>query len=63
MRRLISLETCCGSWLAGDLLADLEGLKVIPGVTGAISGKALLDGALSLEDAAVRAAVSCEGGA
>ena len=44
-------------------LADLEALRGIPGVTGAISGKALLDGALDLEDAAVRAAVSCEGGA
>jgi phosphoribosylformimino-5-aminoimidazole carboxamide ribotide isomerase len=44
-------------------LADLEALKRIPGVTGAISGKALLDGALNLEDAAVRAAVSWEGGA
>jgi len=43
-------------------LADLEGLKGIPGVTGAISGKALLDGALSLDDAAVRAAVASEGG-
>jgi len=38
-------------------LADLEALKAIPGVYGAISGKALLDGALSLDDPAVRAAV------
>jgi len=44
-------------------LADLEALRAVPGVLGAISGKALLDGALSLEDPAVRAAVACEGGA
>jgi len=39
-------------------LVDLEGLKNISGVTGAISGKALLDGALRLDDPAVRQAVS-----
>lgn len=44
-------------------LADLEALNGISGVTGAISGKALLDGALSLEDPAVRAAVASEGDA
>lgn len=37
-------------------LQDLEALKRIPGVVGAISGKALLDGALSLENPEVRAA-------
>jgi phosphoribosylformimino-5-aminoimidazole carboxamide ribotide isomerase len=37
-------------------LQDLAALRGIPGVVGAISGKALLDGALSLEDPAVRAA-------
>jgi len=40
-------------------LADLEALRDVPGVMGAISGKALLDGALSLDDPAVRAAVAC----
>ena len=45
-------------------LADLEALRGIPGVVGAISGKALLDGALSLADPAVRGAMaSMEGGA
>lgn len=45
-------------------LRDLENLKSIPGVVGAISGKALLDGALSLDDPAVRGAMaSNEGGA
>lgn len=43
-------------------LADLASLKSVPGVTGAISGKALLDGALSLEDPAVRAAVAAPEG-
>ncbi|HPS67619.1 MAG TPA: HisA/HisF-related TIM barrel protein [Holophaga sp.] len=43
-------------------LQDLAELRGIPGVVGAISGKALLDGALSLEDAAVRAAMSSEEG-
>lgn len=38
-------------------LKDLEALKTIPGVVGAISGKALLDGAMSLEDPAVRMAL------
>ncbi len=45
-------------------LQDLEGLRTIPGVVGAISGKALLDGAMPLEDPAVRAAMAFdEGGA
>lgn len=43
-------------------LKDLAALRSIPGVVGAISGKALLDGALSLEDAAVRAAMASEEG-
>lgn len=43
-------------------LADLEAAGRIPGVVGAISGKALLDGALSLEDPAVRAAMEAEEG-
>jgi phosphoribosylformimino-5-aminoimidazole carboxamide ribotide isomerase len=38
-------------------LKDLAALEGIPGVVGAISGKALLEGALSLEDPAVRAAM------
>lgn len=41
-------------------LKDLAALRSIPGVVGAISGKALLDGALSLEDPAVRAAMASE---
>jgi phosphoribosylformimino-5-aminoimidazole carboxamide ribotide isomerase len=41
-------------------LKDLAALRRIPGVVGAISGKALLDGALSLEDPAVRAAMASE---
>ncbi len=44
-------------------LKDLAALKSIPGVVGAISGKALLDGALSLENPEVRAAMAAaEGG-
>jgi phosphoribosylformimino-5-aminoimidazole carboxamide ribotide isomerase len=43
-------------------LKDLDGLKRIPGVVGAISGKALLDGALSLDDLAVRTAMAAEEG-
>jgi phosphoribosylformimino-5-aminoimidazole carboxamide ribotide isomerase len=39
-------------------LADLGSLAAIPGVNGAISGKALLDGRLDLADAAVRAALA-----
>ncbi|HZU54138.1 MAG TPA: HisA/HisF-related TIM barrel protein, partial [Holophagaceae bacterium] len=39
-------------------LADLDALAAIPGVSGAISGKALLDGRLGLADRAVRAALS-----
>lgn len=39
-------------------LADLDALAAIPGVSGAISGKALLDGRLDLADRAVRAALS-----
>lgn len=39
-------------------LADLDALAAIPGVNGAISGKALLDGRLGLADRAVRAALS-----
>lgn len=39
-------------------LRDLAGLRAIPGVVGAISGKALLDGVLSLEDPAVRKAMA-----
>ena len=42
-------------------LADLGALAGVRGVTGAISGKALLDGNLDLDDAAVRAAL--KGGA
>jgi phosphoribosylformimino-5-aminoimidazole carboxamide ribotide isomerase len=38
-------------------LADLETLTKIPGVVGAISGKALMEGALPLEDPATRAAL------
>lgn len=38
-------------------LKDLATLRSIPGVVGAITGKALLDGALSLEDAEVRVAM------
>ncbi|HET8900670.1 MAG TPA: 1-(5-phosphoribosyl)-5-[(5-phosphoribosylamino)methylideneamino] imidazole-4-carboxamide isomerase [Holophagaceae bacterium] len=38
-------------------LADLDALASIPGVSGAISGKALLEGRLDLADAAVRAAL------
>ena len=38
-------------------LPDLEALAAIPGVTGAISGKALLDGVLDLESGSVRAAM------
>lgn len=45
-------------------LKDLEALRTIPGVVGAISGKALLDGVMSLEDPAVRTAMAFdEGGA
>jgi phosphoribosylformimino-5-aminoimidazole carboxamide ribotide isomerase len=43
-------------------LADLAAVGRIPGVVGAISGKALLDGALSLDDPAVRAAMASEEG-
>ncbi len=43
-------------------LKDLAALKGIPGVVGAISGKALLDGALSLDDPNVRAAMASEEG-
>ena len=42
-------------------LSDLGALARVPGVCGAISGKALLDGALGLADPAVRAAL--KGGA
>ncbi len=38
-------------------LADLEALTKIPGVVGAISGKALMEGVLSLDDPATRAAL------
>lgn len=38
-------------------LADLEALTKIPGVVGAISGKALMEGVLPLEDPATRAAL------
>ena len=41
-------------------LSDLAALRSIPGVVGAISGKALLDGALLLEDPDVRAAMAAE---
>jgi len=45
-------------------LADVQAAGRIPGVVGAISGKALLDGAMSLEDPAVRASMTAaEGGA
>ena len=44
-------------------LADLETLGRIPGVRAAISGKALLEGLLSLEDPSVRTALQApEGG-
>lgn len=43
-------------------LKDLADLKSIPGVVGAISGKALLDGALSLDDPNVRAAMASDEG-
>ena len=43
-------------------LKDLSALRAIPGVVGAISGKALLDGALSLEDPKVCAAMAAEEG-
>lgn len=44
-------------------LADLAALSRIPGVGAAISGKALLEGLLSLEDPCVRAALQApEGG-
>lgn len=39
-------------------LADLDALRAIPGVTGAISGKALLEGHMDLSDRPVRAALS-----
>jgi phosphoribosylformimino-5-aminoimidazole carboxamide ribotide isomerase len=39
-------------------LKDLKALKTIPGVVGAISGKALLEGLLSLEDTKVKAAMA-----
>ena len=39
-------------------LADLDALTAIPGVTGAISGKALLDGRLDLDGPSVRAALT-----
>lgn len=39
-------------------LADLNALRAIPGVTGAISGKALLDGGMDLADPALRAALN-----
>ena len=42
-------------------LADLAPLSAIPGVVGAISGKALMEGVLPLEDPATRAAL--QGGA
>ena len=42
-------------------LEDLAALDEVPGVSGAISGKALLDGKLDLADAATRAAL--KGGA
>ncbi len=38
-------------------LADLEALMKIPGVVGAISGKALMEGVLPLDDPATRAAL------
>lgn len=38
-------------------LADLEALAKIPGVVGAISGKALMEGVLPLDDPATRAAL------
>lgn len=43
-------------------LEDLAALARIPGVVGAISGKALLDGALPLSDGAVCAAIACDEG-
>lgn len=43
-------------------LRDLAALERIPGVVGAISGKALLDGALPLEDGDVRRAMADEEG-
>ncbi len=39
-------------------LGDLDALAAIPGVSGAISGKALLEGRLGLADPAVRAALT-----
>lgn len=39
-------------------LADLDALAAIPGINGAISGKALLEGRLDLSEAAVRAALT-----
>jgi phosphoribosylformimino-5-aminoimidazole carboxamide ribotide isomerase len=61
-------------WVAGEGfevqasggLRDLEDLKVlteIPGVVGAITGKALLEGRIDLASAAARAALSADGGA
>ena len=41
-------------------LSDLEPLKGIPGVVGTISGKALLEGFVSLEDPRTRAALEGE---
>lgn len=38
-------------------LADLEALAAIPGVTGAISGKALMEGVIPLDDPHIRAAL------
>jgi len=38
-------------------LADLDALSKIPGVAGAISGKALMEGVLPLDDPATRAAL------
>jgi len=64
------LEAC--AWVAGEgfqvqasgglrLLGDLAALADIPGVVGAISGKALLEGFIPLDDSRTRAAL--EGGA
>lgn len=39
-------------------LADLEALSSIPGVVGAISGKALMEGVLPLDDPATRVALA-----
>ena len=44
-------------------LQDLALCATVPGVTAAISGKALLDGALTPEDPAVRAAMAAPEGA